>query len=479
MFDVKNLSLSIDGHSIFSDVTFSAKSGNVTLISGKSGSGKSSLLQVIARIIPNAYHGDVGGTISYKNEDLMPLSMSEIAGKIGYLMQDPESQICSFYTFDELIFGPENFNKTKAEMDSIVASLTEDFDLANLIDTETNQLSGGQKQRLALASVVAINPDIYLLDEPTANLDPKTTAQMIEIIDYLAHKRGKTVIVVEHKLTEIAHIVDRIYDMDHHQMIEDYIEKKLLNLSEEQRLPEISHEKSDKVLLEVNNLHFSYGPNEIIKEAHFEINKGEIVGLVGKNGAGKSTLANIISGFTPIQTGDVKIEGVSIKDLKLNDIGKKVGLVFQNPEHQFVKLTVEDEIKTSLIHKGLSAKEIELETEDYLKRFDLYDLKEQNPFQLSQGQKRKLSTAVMLMQNQSCLILDEPTYGQDPTNLYYLMELLIDISREGVGMLMITHDINVLRQCCHSVVEIRQGRTIKYENPETYLKRMRETYENL
>lgn len=462
MLEIKKLSLSIDGKKIFEDFSFQADCGKIVLIKGASGSGKSSLLQVLARVIPYAYHGDVEGQATLNEVDILSMSMSGIAGSIGYLMQDPDSQITSHETFDELIFGPENFNKTRDEMDRIAAELIDLFALENIIHKDTNQLSGGQKQRLMLASIVALDPDVYLLDEPTANLDPESTQEIIAIIDYLAHEKGKTVILVEHKLDSFASIIDEVYDLETGFTLTSQVEDYLLSYSKQFELPAVTDAYSNEVLVEVKDIGYSYDENHsVFADINFKIHKGEILGLAGENGAGKSTLANLLSGFNKIQEGNIFIEGKYLKDFSLEEIGQKIGFVFQNPEQQFVKLTVQEEFDISLYNHELTESEKQALIEENLVKFKLERCREANPFQLSQGQKRKLSTALMLVQGQDFLILDEPTYGQDPENLISLMELLIEVSQTGVAILIISHDEELLKKCCHNIIEIK-NRTLNF-----------------
>ena len=214
MITIKNLSLKIDGKDIFSDISFNAKDGEILLLKGKSGSGKSSILKVISQIIPNVIDGEVNGEVIVNDIDIMGKKVYSLAGKIGYMMQDPETQLCTFNVKDEILFGMENLCFTRDKMQNTLNKIVKMFKLENIINSSLSNLSGGQKQKVAFASIVAIDPDIYLLDEPTANLDPKTTLEIIKIINLLAHKYNKTIIIIEHKIHEILNYIDIIYNIE-------------------------------------------------------------------------------------------------------------------------------------------------------------------------------------------------------------------------------------------------------------------------
>ena len=473
MLEVNNLSLKIDQTQVFSNISLTATPGEVLLIRGKSGSGKSSLLQVIAGVIPNAYHGVVTGDLLLNSENIIHESMIERSGKIGYLMQDPDSQLTSETSFDELVFGPENFNKSKREIDEIVDYLKNEFNLNYILTQNTHSLSGGQKQRLMLASIVALNPEIYLLDEPTANLDTKAIRQVVSIIDKLAHELGKTVIFVEHNMLEFSDIIDSVYDFEEKTLTHNITKADLEKMGELYPLPNVEHSFKAESYIEVKDLSYAYNDCEpLFEDINFNIHKGEIVALVGENGAGKSSLANLLSGLIKYEKGKILIDGQNIKDLSNREIGQKIGLVFQNPEHQFVKLTVEDELLVSLNYQDLDDSDKKKLVDEYLNEFQLSNHRSANPFELSQGQKRKLSTAVMLIQGQSFLILDEPTYGQDPQNLQSLMKLLMEVSKRGVSILIITHDDELLKKCCHSIILLKKKKIGFRGSPREYFDRL-------
>lgn len=471
MLEVRNLTLKIGKHKIFKNLSFSANYGELLLIKGSSGSGKSSLLQVINQIIPNVLDGEVEGQVLIDGEEINGMEIPQLSPKLAYMMQDSETQLCTFNVKDELLFGMENLRMSKEAMDERLDFVINLFNLHEIINEQLTSLSGGQMQKVAFASLVAINPDIYLLDEPTANLDPATTNEILNIVNLLVKKYGKMVIIVEHKIDDILPFVDKIYEIETNSIIEENIYEVLNEYVRTYRLPKndniINYEEN--ILLEANHIDFFYDNKQVLFDINLKLHQGEIIGLIGKNGAGKSTLSNILSGLRKKHTGEVIIDGKDIRRYSDKDLGKKIGLVFQNPENQFVRYTVEEELAVGLKVRNVDEKTINREVDKYLKLFKLEDKRKNNPFQLSQGEKRKLSTASMLITGQKILILDEPTYGQDRENLANLMNLLFDISKTGVGMIMVSHDMEVIKNSCNTIFKLDDGRVTYNEKASGYL----------
>lgn len=471
MLEVRNLTLKIGKHKIFKNLSFSANYGELLLIKGSSGSGKSSLLQVINQIIPNVLDGEVEGQVLIDGEEINGMEIPQLSPKLAYMMQDSETQLCTFNVKDELLFGMENLRMSKETMEERLDFVINLFNLHEIIDEQLTSLSGGQMQKVAFASLVAINPDIYLLDEPTANLDPATTNEILNIVNLLVKKYGKMVIIVEHKIDDILPFVDKIYEIETNSIIEENIYEVLNEYVRTYRLPKndniINYEEN--ILLEANHIDFFYDNKQVLFDINLKLHQGEIIGLIGKNGAGKSTLSNILSGLRKKHTGEVIIDGKDIRRYSDKDLGKKIGLVFQNPENQFVRYTVEEELAVGLKVRNVDEKTINREVDKYLKLFKLEDKRKNNPFQLSQGEKRKLSTASMLITGQKILILDEPTYGQDRENLANLMNLLFDISKTGVGMIMVSHDMEVIKNSCNTIFKLDDGRVTYNGKASGYL----------
>lgn len=460
MLEVKNLSLAFpEQGQVFNNVNFNVKKNSITLLSGNSGTGKSSLLMCITRVIPSIIEGDITGEIIYKNTNIEDKGIEAVSGDIGYMFQDPDSQLCAFTVEDEIAFGLENMNIDPKDMDRIIDEVLSLTGIKSLRKRNLNHLSGGEKQKVALSSILALDPEFILMDEPTANLDPKSTREIVDLIRKLRDDMGKTILIVEHKVNEIKDIIDEVITLSEDgaevvnkdEFLETYFKKSQFPFRTKKSLEE-------NPVIKVDNLHFSYNRDrKILKDINFCLYEGEIAAIIGPNGAGKSTLTKLLMGLLKPCKGKIFINNNDISKMSPKDIGKNLGLIFQNPEHQFIKMTVEKEMALSLELRGVPPKEVFSKVDYYLNLFELSAQKDMNPFSLSQGQKRRLSTASMMINGQPILILDEPTYGQDKENLQKLLNLLYDINKEGVSILMITHDMDLVFNSCDRFIYLENG----------------------
>lgn len=475
MLKVRNLSLDfLSWEKVLEDVNFEIKENTINLLVGKSGCGKSSLLMCLSRVIPESIEGNMTGEILFEGNHIEDKSCEYIAGDIAYMFQDPDSQLCTFTVEDEIAFGLENMNVKPENMEEIIDSTLELVGIKDLKYRQLNKLSGGEKQKVALASILAINPKLILMDEPTANLDPISTLEIIELIKRLRDEMGKTIILIEHKIKEFEHIIDSVIKVENKTI--KIVDKDIYikEYKETQRLPLRRNKSINKVpVLQVKDLSYAYDKeHKVLNNINFNLNKGEITSIVGYNGAGKSTLTKLLIGFFKPLQGEILLNNRNISKLSPREIGEIMGLVFQNPEHQFIKMTVENELSLSLEIKGIDLDNINKKTNDYLERFDLLKNKEDNPFLLSQGQKRRLSTASMMINGQAVLILDEPTYGQDKDNMKELVDLLYKVNEEGTSILIISHDMDLVRSCCDKVVYLDQGKVVYEGNDMTIVEEL-------
>ncbi|WHY00032.1 ATP-binding cassette domain-containing protein [Neobacillus sp. DY30] len=492
------LGFSYEDTDIFKDLSFSIIKNQSLFLLGPSGSGKSTFAYCLNRLYPEAVDGNITGSIMFDGKNLDEFKPGELNQKIGIVFQDPESQFCMLTVEEEVAFGLENFHVPRAEMESKIDRALEWAGLQAEKKTVIHTLSGGQKQKLALACVLALEPDVIILDEPTANLDPQSSSELVETITNLKQYRPFTLIVNEHKLDDWFELIDRCLVLDSNgtllfdgtpeqcygeftpylrkegiwlpKVVEAGITAKDAGVYKGERIPLRTSElltgledpsaffkKESKTtdpkepILEVNGLYARGHLNNITLRIH----KGERTALVGANGSGKTTLSKCLAGLLPVDQGEIQFLGVPLSKWKENDLYQSLGYVFQNPEHQFITDSVYEEISFGLMQKAIVS--------TILEKMGLETHAGAHPFALSQGQKRRLSVATMLVHEQDLLILDEPTFGQDANTAHEIMSVLDE--KDG-AVFMITHDMELVDQYADTVHVLDKGELIFSGTPE-------------
>ncbi|SDM29047.1 ABC transporter ATP-binding protein [Sediminibacillus halophilus] len=465
---VKNLRLKFPGNDslLFKDFSISFQQGEKVLLLGPSGSGKSTLLQVLAGLIPQSID------VPLKADQLT------IPESWGFLFQDPDTQFCMPYVDEEIAFVLENVKIPPGHMNDIIVYYLHQVGLElDSIHTRIQTLSGGMKQRLAIASILALQPEVLFLDEPTALLDPEGTSQVWNTIKDIG--KEKTVIIVEHKIDEVIDYVDRIVLFNAQGELLGDGPKDVIFQQYKQTLykqgvwypgiwddylqdshpskPVISNPRETPVL-SLENFSGYRGKNKKVFVDDTKIYSGEWIAVLGENGAGKTTLLHSLMDLIKT-SGAYYVFGKNKKKIKrLSDF---VSFVFQNPELQFVTNSVYEELAYTLRILEWDAGTIDHRVGHLLQLFNLDTYKAQHPYQLSMGQKRRLSVAVALAQNQPILLLDEPTFGQDAVNTFAILEELERLRKEGTTIVMATHDWQIVRNFASRCWHIENGRLTK------------------
>lgn len=451
--------------------------GQIHAISGPSGSGKSSILYLLDGLIPHMYEGTLEGKVFLRGEDITDVLPRYRCNDIGFVMQNPESQFCTYTVEEELAFGMENLGIPVEEMGRRIQEVLQFVGMQGYEATNLDDLSGGQKQKIAIASVLVTKPSVLLLDEPTANLDPESRRQIFDLILRISREEKVTIIIVEHNIAEIADQVDRFLALDASGKV--VVDCKKGDPEEQEWLaantydPEIPHReqvsRTGETVLEISGLNFAYPiPGKkhakgktIIRDLYMKLYPQEFLAIVGENGVGKSTLMKLLFKVNTPDSGEIRIYGKSLASYRTQNLYHKMGLVFQNPENQFITNSVFDEMMFSLKRVPISDEEKEDRVNKMLEKFHLEHEKEKSPFALSQGQKRRLSVASMLLTDQKVLFLDEPTYGQDFENRQELMKDMQELVSRGITIVMITHDLSLVKQYATRVVRIENGTVTK------------------
>lgn len=414
----------------FSNIILDIAPGERVLLTGDSGSGKSTLLAALAGVLGDDTEGQTYGSLLVD------------ASSTGLVLQDPDSQVIASRVGDDVAFGCENLGIPREEIWPRVEQALDMVGLDLPLDHPTRHLSGGQKQRLALAGVIAMGARLILLDEPTANLDPAGQREVVEAVNRVVDATGATLIVVEHRHQLWSGIVDRILRLEAEGAREIHAD----DLASPTGLP-TRREPGTTALVSADRLLTQWGPPR-----SFHIPEGASTVITGANGSGKTTLALTIGGLIPPRSGHLDLADTLRRGLdrqphqwRSADLARRIGTVFQDPEHQFVARTVREEIEVgprvmSGKRRGTVDPDSARRIEELLDRLRLRHLEHANPFTLSGGEKRRLSVATALVAAPDLLILDEPTFGQDPVTFRELVWMLRDLADSGTTIVSVTHD---------------------------------------
>jgi len=496
------------------DINLDIEKGQFVVIMGPSGAGKSTLANCLNGLIPHFIRGQYEGEVYIKNQKVKDNSVSKMSKEIGLVFQDFESQLFSTNTKLEIAFGPENFNVPKDEIEKRIEKVLKTVKLQGFENRQPSTLSGGQKQRLAIGSVLATQPNIICMDEPTTDLDPIGKLGIFNIAKELHESKEFTLIIIEHE-TEEALNADRLLIMENGKIIRDGKPSEVLRDVEltdrigimslqvpkyfskvtsinDKELPltpnegfskfkemglEIDEEKYDElinkdrnreskygdVLIEVSNLEHVYpNGNMALKGVNLQVKEGEFLAVLGHNGSGKTTLVKHLNGLLVPTGGSVLVKGKDTKKSSIYEIGKEVGYVFQNPDHQIFADTVYEEVAFSPKIRGCSKEEIDIRVKEALKAVGMEGYEDEDPFSLTKGERQRIAVASILSARPKVIILDEPTTGLDYKEQRKMMELIKKLNEDGHTIIMITHTMWVVSEYAHKVAVVKDGEMMMY-----------------
>lgn len=498
------------------ELNLKVRPGEILFITGPAGAGKTTLCRFLNALIPHFYTGELKGKVLVRGMDTADYPPEILCGHVGLIFDNPSNQLFNLTVFDEIAFGPENLCIPPDKIREIVADALRFCRLETYVNKTPHHLSGGEQQACALASIMAMRPQIYVLDEPTANLDPYGTELIFQRTEELFRSEKKTGIIVEHKLERVAQLADRMIVLDQGRVVLEGKPKEVLQSVEKlmqlglkvpqatqlahrlrsqgiqiSPLPitleesvktlsklfdqgkislskkEAQQAKVEKVptegefLIECQDVWYTYPDGtEALKGVNLTVRKGDFVGLIGKNGSGKTTIAKIIKGLYTPTKGKVLIAGKDLNKKSGSDRAKTVGYVFQNPDDQIFCRTVRDEISFGLKYMKIPKSETDRLVNKAASTMELEEYLGANPFNLSQGLRQRVAIASMLVFEPEVFIIDEPTTGQDFARAKIIMDVTKALHEAGITILIVTHDMELIAEYANRLVVMMEGKIL-------------------
>lgn len=482
--------------------------GEKVLILGPSGCGKSTLANCVNGLIPFSYKGEIEGSLTVAGVENKDASIFEISRHVGTVQQDTDAQFVGLSVGEDIAFSLENRAMPRAEMLPRVERTAAIVGMEDFLANPPFQLSGGQKQKVALAGILHDEEEVLLFDEPLAALDPAMGMTAVDLIDRIHRERGKTVLIIEHRLEDVLYRhVDRIILMSEGSIVLDSTPDELLRtgllkehgireplylsalknagvrfaenahldnieeldipayrqaiLDEMKASEPVAIPKRGELLLKVDHVDFSYDRRKVLDDVSFEVHRGERIAIIGKNGAGKSTMARMLCGIIRPQKGTITINGQDYTALTIREIGRIIGYVMQNPNQMLVKDMIMDEVRLALELNGFEEEQIRKRAEETLKMCGLYAMRNWPVSALSYGQRKRVTIASILALKPDIIILDEPTAGQDYYHYTEIMNFLDHLNREyQVTILFITHDMHLAIEYTDRAIVFADSRCI-------------------
>ena len=475
-------------------ISFTANPGEILLIAGASGCGKTTLIRCVNGLIPRSYKGELSGRVLVFGEDTSTWKLSQISQNIGTVLQDPERQILGTKVLNEVAFGLENLGMPREEIIQRVDESLSYLKISHLRDRETFLLSGGEKQKVALAGVLAMRPRILLLDEPLASLDPASAQDTLDAVRRLADE-GMSVLMVEHRVEDVLRIKpERVMFMSEGQVrylgaldglskVVNYREVKLPAEQVVERakadpapvgikiLPGVSASRfGPDALVRFEDVGFGYDADtDVLHNINLEINRGDVIAVLGPNGAGKTTFVKHAIGLLKPKSGRVLVDGQDTREASVAQIAGMLGYVFQSPSHMLFAPTVHDELAFGPTNLKHPKDQIEQEVKDALKIVNLSEKEQDPPLALSFGQQKRVSIAAILAMRSRILVMDEPTAGQDYQNYMNFMDSILQMPAFE-AILFITHDVDLAVIYANRVLMIADGRLVADGKPQDVLR---------
>lgn len=518
---IDNVSFAYAGSSnlVLRSIDLTIAQGEFVLLAGPSGCGKSTLALAVAGLIPSRIAGRMRGGIYFGEQNVSTMQTHEVSQHIGMVFQNPEEQLVHIDVESEVAFGPENLGLPHAEIVQRVDEALHYTGMQGLRHQEIFALSGGQKQRVAISATLAMHPRVLVLDEPTSDLDPVGTQEVLNVLHTLNKQYGMTILLIEHKIDEIVPWVDRVLLMDKGRIVVDEPPRQAFAnldrwntlgvsvpqmISLARALPDIFQDttplsvdeayaalrdtpyaqilrerpaalqqqtvatpsSSSPNILSWEAVHLEYGDRQVLKDINLQVKPHEWMAIIGPNGSGKTSLASLAVGFQAATRGTVYFQGRAVKTGSILRQTEKMAYLFQAADNMLFAETVEQEFLFGIKHRG-KKKQPPIPLDELLQMVDLTNYRYTNPFHLSFGQRKRLAIGTLLARQPELLLLDEPTTGQDEGHAHTFLQFLQQLrEQEQLTYVMITHDMRAVAHYASRVVVLHEGRIVLDDIPQ-------------
>lgn len=505
--------LALDG------ISFTVEKGEFIGIAGENGAGKSSLSQALLGLIPQFYKGAYGGSVTVCGMDARSTPVSELCRHVGLVFQNPFNQLSGAKdtVYDEVGYGLQNLGFPPEEIRTRVESVLRCFGIWEYRDRNPFDLSGGQLQRVAICSVLAMNPDVLILDEPTSQLDPEGSEEVFHTVDELT-KMGITIIMIEQKIEKLAGYCDRVLLM-HQGHVVDYdtprkifscedlydlgvnppaytrfaranalaFEDGTLPVTHAETLELVKASGADRATLiaslrkmtagcqmegaganatfQVKDLRFSYVKGrEVLHGLNLALDHRPTA-IIGQNGAGKTTLVRVLKGLLKPDSGEIRYQGENLETKTVAELASRVGYVFQNPDDQIFKYKVLEEVMFGPLNIGMSPQEAEASAHEALRMVGLDEKADENPYDLELSDRKMVAIASVLAMNTDVIILDEPTIAQSWNGREKIREIIQAQAAQGKLVIAILHDMDFVANSFARVIAMAHGEILADGTP--------------
>ena len=515
-FDIQNLTFGYPGEKdVLKGVNMRVERGEFIVLCGKSGSGKTTLLRHLKTVL--SPHGKKTGEVLFDGTPIEQVSLRDQSAKIGYVMQNPDSQIVTDKVWHELAFGLESLGCDQATMRLRVAEMASYFGIQDWFHRSVSELSGGQKQLLNLASIMAMQPEALILDEPTSQLDPIAASDFLNTVRKINRELGTTVIITEHRLEDIFHAADRVIVMDEGEIIasdvparvgamlknrnddmfaampapvrvfygtgasgdcpltvrdgRNWLSREMENVQSAQMEPEKPIDEDAEAALKVREIWFRYEKDspDVLRGVSFEAPKGALFAIVGGNGTGKSTLLKAICGVCPPYRGKIELGGKKIRDFKRGELFRNnLSMLPQDPQSLFVKKSVREDLREML---PLGDRDADAKIAAIAEKCEIAHLLDRHPYDLSGGEQQRAALAKVLLTNPKIMLLDEPTKGIDAFFKEKLARVLKKLIADGMAVIMVSHDVEFCARHADYVSMFFDGQILTTNTPRRFFAR--------